>query len=130
MCIRDSATTTGANDLWTGRLIIRQGTWKTLASDGLPYNVPAADGLKAAQVTLDGGTWQIGATMNVTNGRRGITVDAGGGTIDTQDFDLTWTGPLAGSVTTSNLNKIGTGKLRLNTSVTLASYAGVFNVNA
>jgi autotransporter-associated beta strand protein len=120
----------GFNTLWTGNLILKQGTWKIIGSDGLPYNVPAADGLKPAQITFDGGTWQMGTTLNITNFRRGITVNAGGGTIDTQGFDLTWAGPLAGSVATSNLNKAGAGKLTLKTSATLASYAGIFNVNA
>jgi autotransporter-associated beta strand protein len=127
-----SAPTGGANTLWTGRLILKQGIWKIIASDGLPYNVPLADGLKADQVTLDGGTWQAGTTLNITNGRRGITVAAGGGTIDTQGFGFTWAGPLAGSVTSANLNKIGTGLLRFNSSAANgpATFAGNLNINA
>ena len=37
----------------------------------------------------------MGATMNITNSRRGITVTSSGGTIDTQGFNLTWAGPMA-----------------------------------
>jgi fibronectin-binding autotransporter adhesin len=125
-----SATTGGTNDVWKGSLIIKEGTWKIVATDGLPYNPPSADGLQAAQVTLDGGTWQIGANVSATNGRRGITVAAGGGTIDTQAFNLTWQGPLAGNITAANLSKIGSGQLQLNTSgVAASSYAGSFNIN-
>src|SRR6185503_11550513 len=95
-----AATSGGANTTWKGRLIIKEGIWKIVASDGLPYNVPAADGLQAEQVTLDGGTWQIAATRSITNANRGITVTANGGTIDTPGIDLTWAGPLAGTTTT------------------------------
>jgi autotransporter-associated beta strand protein len=124
-----AATTGGANTTWTGRLIIREGTWKIVASDGLPYNVPHADGLKADQVTLDGGTWQMGNTINVTNGRRGITVTSNGGTIDTQGFNFTWAGPMAGSSTTAVLNKIGAGTLRFTGANSASTYKGVVNVN-
>ncbi|MEX0612224.1 MAG: autotransporter-associated beta strand repeat-containing protein, partial [Pirellulales bacterium] len=126
-----AAPSGGANVNWKGRLIIKEGTWKIVATDGLPYNVVAADPLQPAQVTLDGGTWQIGATMNVTNGKRGVTITAGGGTIDTQGFNLTWAGPWAGSVTSAMLNKIGSGTLRLNSHATFGpgTYAGNLNVN-
>ena len=123
-----AATTGGANVSWSGRLIIKEGTWKIVASDGLPYNVPVAAGLKADQVTLDGGTWQIGAAINVTNALRGITVAAGGGTIDTP-FNLTWAGPLAGNSPGASLNKTGGGTLTLKSSATAASYSGIVNVN-
>jgi autotransporter-associated beta strand protein len=68
--------------------------------------------------------------MNVTNGRRGVTITAGGGTVDTQGFNLTWTGPWAGSATTAVLNKIGSGTLRLNSNPNgPGTYAGNLNVN-
>jgi autotransporter-associated beta strand protein len=125
-----AATTGGANANWKGRLIIKEGTWKIIASDGLPYNVPTADGLQPEQVTLDGGTWQVGTSINVTNGRRGVTIAAGGGTVDTQSFNFTWAGPWAGSVTTAVLNKIGTGTLRLNSNPNgPGTFAGILNVN-
>src|SRR5436190_6730706 len=125
-----AATTGGANVSWTGKLILKEGIWKIVATDGLPYNAPSGDPLQPAQVTLDGGTWQIGANVSATNARRGVTVAAGGGTIDTQGFSLTWPGPMAGSVTTAVLNKIGSGTLRLNSGVLgPATYAGTLNVN-
>jgi autotransporter-associated beta strand protein len=126
-----AATTGGANVSWTGRLIIKEGTWKIVATDGLPYNAPNDDPLQPGQITLDGGTWQIGATISASNARRGVTVAAGGGTIDTQAFNLTWAGPLAGNVNTAALNKIGSGLLRLNSTAVFgpATYAGILNVN-
>ncbi len=126
-----AATSGGANASWTGRLIIKQGTWKIVASDGLPYNVGSADPLRPDQVTLDGGTWLIGANISVTNARRGVTVAAGGGTVDTQAFSFTWAGPWAGNVSSAVLNKIGGGTLRLNSTTSFgpATYAGILNVN-
>jgi autotransporter-associated beta strand protein len=124
-----SATSTGANTLWTGRLIIKEGTWKIVGSDGLPYNVPAGDGLQPGHITLDGGTWQIGATIGVTNGRRGVTVTGNGGTIDTQSFNLTWAGPMAGSNTNAVFNKIGTGILRFTGTNSASTYNGIVNIN-
>jgi autotransporter-associated beta strand protein len=123
--------TAGFNSNWKGRLIIKEGTWKIVGSDGLPYNIPTQDGLKPDQVTLDGGTWQIGATISVTNGRRGVTIASGGGTIDTQNFNFTWAGPWAGSDPNAVLNKIGNGILRLNSNATHGpgTYAGIVNVN-
>lgn len=121
-----AATTGGANTTWTGNLIIKQGTWEIRASDGLPFN--ALDGLHPAQVTLDGGTWQIAATINVTNGNRGLTIGAGGGTIDTMSNTFTWSGPATGPVG-STLNKIGSGSLRLRSAAFAGSYAGTLNVN-
>ena len=124
-----AATSGGLNTTWKGKLIIKQGTWKIVASDGLPYNVPSADGLQAGQVTLDGGTWQIGATKSITNALRGITIAAGGGTIDTLGFNLTWAGPVAGASTTATLTKIGSGTLQFNSSANPGTYAGNFNIN-
>jgi autotransporter-associated beta strand protein len=124
-----AATTGGVNNVWTGNLIIKQGVWKIVATDGLPIN-PTTGGLRAAQVTLDGGTWQIGANVTATQSNRGITIAAGGGSIDTQGFTLTWPGPVAGTVSTSTLNKIGTGTLRLNSSVVASNYVGNVNVAA
>lgn len=127
-----AATSGGLNTTWSGNLIIKDGTWKIVATDGLPYNVPNQDGLRAGQVTLDGGTWQIGATINATSARRGVTITSNGGTIDTQGFNLTWAGPWAGSSTSAVLTKIGAGKLQLNSTATYGpgTYAGTLNVNA
>jgi autotransporter-associated beta strand protein len=123
-----AATTGGANTTWKGRLILKEGTWKIVASDGLPYNVPLADGLQADQVTLDGGTWQIGGNLGVTSARRGITV-LSGGTIDTQGFNFGWAGPMAGSNVNAVLNKVGSGMLRFTGVGPASSYNGIVNIN-
>jgi autotransporter-associated beta strand protein len=125
-----AATTGGANTTWKGKLILKEGVWKIVASDGLPYNVPAADGVQLAQVTFDSGTLQIGATMNVTNGRRGMTVAAGGGTIDTQANNFTWAGPLNSTSSAVVWNKTGSGQLQFNTPATVSgNFSGTLNVN-
>ena len=62
-----AATSGGLNTTWKGSLIIQQGTWKIVATDGLPFNPTLADGLQAAQITLDGGTWQADANINATS---------------------------------------------------------------
>lgn len=124
---------TAANQLnadWKGNLIIKEGTWKINERGGLPYNA-ANDGVyRPGQITLDGGTWQIAANISVTSGLRGITIAAGGGTIDTQNFNLVWQGPMIGDAT-GTVNKIGSGLLRLNsTAVAPATFGGNLNVNA
>jgi autotransporter-associated beta strand protein len=123
-----SATSGGLNTLWTGNLILKQGTWKVVATDGLPVN-PTTGGLRAAQITLDGGSWQFGASLFASQTNRGITVNAGGGIIDTQSFNVTWAGPIAGSVPTATLTKIGAGLLRLNSTTYASSYVGNVQVN-
>src|SRR5439155_7028298 len=126
-----AATTGGLNTTWKGRLILKEGIWKIVATDGLPYNVTNADGLQAGQVTFDGGTLQVGATINAINVNRGWTVAAGGGTIDTQSFGLSWAGAIYGAVATTTLAKIGSGNLRLNTNAANPStFPGTLNVAA
>src|SRR4029079_19203972 len=72
----------------------------------------------------------VGRTISVTNGRRRITIDEEGGTIDTQGFSFTWAGPMAGTTTTSVLNKIGSGLLRFTGVNSPSTYNGIVNVNA
>jgi autotransporter-associated beta strand protein/T5SS/PEP-CTERM-associated repeat protein len=123
-----AAATDDANTTWKKRLIIKQGTWKIVATDGLPYSPPTSDGLQADQLTLDGGTWQIAADITSNNPRRGITVAAGGGTIDIGANSLDWAGPLAGSATSATLTKIGSGALTFNSNYA-STYAGNFSIN-
>jgi len=123
------ATSGGLNTLWTGNLIIRQGTLKILATDGLPIN-PSTGGLRPAQVTLDGGTWQFGAGLFASQSNRGITVTSNGGTIDTQSFNVTWAGPIAGASPSAILTKNGSGTLRFNSSSYPGAYTGHLLVNA
>lgn len=124
-------TPTGAlNNDWKGNLILKQGTWKTSERGGLPYNANTDSVYHPAQVTFDGGTWQITQSFSVTSNYRGITIAAGGGTIDTQSFNLLWGGPVIGSVSSAVWNKIGSGQLTLNTSTASpGTYAGTLNVN-
>ncbi len=117
------------NTGWSGNLILKEGTWKITERGGLPFNPPtgATDPVYPGQITFDGGTLQIaGSIPTVTNGRRGITVNAGGGTFDTQEFTFSWFGPLAGNVTSAVLTKIGSGTLQFNTNSVPAppTYAG------
>jgi autotransporter-associated beta strand protein len=119
------------NTGWSGNLILKEGIWKITERGGLPFNTPSTEPVSAEQITFDGGTLQIGGPIpNVTNGRRGITVAAGGGTIDTQGFTFNWAGPLAGGVTSAVLTKIGSGTLQFNTNFVPApaTYAGKLSV--
>jgi autotransporter-associated beta strand protein len=77
-------------------------------------------------VTLDGGTFQIGATpLSFVNT---FAINSAGGTIDTQASTLTLSGPIGnGDGTTGALNKIGNGTLFLSGT---ESYAGPTNVNS
>ena len=115
---------------WSGNLILKEGTWKITERGGLPFNPPTSGPLVSGQITFDGGTLQIaGSIPTVTNGRRGITVAAGGGTIDTQ-FNFSWFGPLAGDVPSAVLTKTGSAALQFNTNFVPApsTYAGNLNV--
>jgi len=123
-----ATTTDDTNANWKKRLIIKEGTWRIVSTDGLPYSPPTSDGLQADQVTLDGGTWQIAGDITASNPRRGITVAAGGGTIDTQANSLNWAGPLASTTSAATLTKIGSGALTFNSNFASA-YAGTININ-
>src|SRR5205814_7041160 len=118
------------NHNWKGNLIIKEGTWKITERGGLPYNTNDDLVYRSGQVTFDGGTLQIGATISVSSLQRGITIAAGGGTFDTQGFAFSWGGPVIGSSATANFNKIGSGSLTFNTSSAAATnYAGNFNIS-
>jgi fibronectin-binding autotransporter adhesin len=112
-----------ANTLWTGRLIIKEGTWKIDNVSGLPYDIPAADGVKSDQIILDGGTLTRGSSaVNITNVRRGITVAAGGGTIS---GGVTWAGPVTSNVPNAVLNLNG---VTLKSSAVPSTFQGTVNV--
>jgi autotransporter-associated beta strand protein len=113
--------TGGAGNTWTGNLIIKQGIFKTYNEGGLQA-APAA--VQAGAVTLDGGTFQINSSFGPTHVNRGMTMAAGGGTIDTQNYNLTWGGPVAGA---GSLTKIGSGILRFQGTGT---NTGAININA
>ena len=90
----------GANT-YTGGTAINGGTLQ-VSSDG---NLGAA----AGGLSIDGGTLRLGASFNL-NGGRAITLNAGGGTVDTQGFQTTVSQGITGA---GALTKTGTGTLVL-----------------
>jgi autotransporter-associated beta strand protein len=121
------------NNSWTGNLILKEGTWKITERGGIPYNANNDQVYRPGQVSFDGGTLQIAATISVSSNYRGITIAAGGGTFDTQGFNFTWGGPVIGTATTANFNKMGSGQLQFNTATVAGTgpgtYAGILNIN-
>ncbi len=121
------------NNSWTGNLVLKEGTWKITERGGIPYNANNDAVYRPGQITFDGGTLQITATMTVTSNYRGITISGGGGTFDTQSSNFTWGGPVIGSVASASFNKIGSGQLQFNTATAAGTgpgtYAGIFNIN-
>ncbi len=105
-------TLTG-NNTYTARLYIAQGT--------VNVNSDAALGSGSSYLTLNGGTLQYGAAFNSA---RNVTLNASGGTIDTNGFNSALSGVLSG---TGALNKLGTGTLILTGTNT---YAGGTTVSA
>ena len=90
----------GANT-YTGGTAINGGTLQ-VSSDG---NLGAA----AGGLSIDGGTLRLGASFNINAGRA-ITLNAGGGTVDTQGFQTTVSQGITGA---GALTKTGTGTLVL-----------------
>jgi outer membrane autotransporter protein len=80
-------------------------------------------GAPSGGLTLAGGTLQFGSAFNLAN-LRAITLNAGGGTIDTNSFTTTISQGIAGS---GGLNKTGTGTLVLSGSNT---YTGGTTITA
>jgi autotransporter-associated beta strand protein len=87
-------------------------------------NVSADNNLGAATgaLTFNGGTLQFGASFNLAN-TRAITLNAGGGTFDTNGFDTTISQVIGGA---GGLTKIGNGTLTLDG---LNAYGGATNIN-
>ncbi|HEV2502817.1 MAG TPA: autotransporter outer membrane beta-barrel domain-containing protein [Mesorhizobium sp.] len=104
----------GANT-YTGGTAINGGTLQ-VSSDG---NLGAA----AGGLSIDGGTLRLGASFNLNAGRA-ITLNAGGGTVDTQGFQTTVSQGITGA---GALTKTGTGTLVLSGANT---YGGGTTINA
>jgi autotransporter-associated beta strand protein len=104
---------TGANT-YSGSTIISGGTL-AIGSDGALGNVNNG-------VTFDSGTLQLLGTFNLAN-TRAITLDAGGGTIDTNSFNTTISQVIGGQ---GGLTKTGAGTLTLSGTNT---YAGTTTVS-
>lgn len=95
--------------------ILREGTVRT--------NVAGA--LGNAEITLDGGTLQAGATMTLSN--RGIFMNAAGGTIDTNGYNLTLNGAIRDSGGSGQLTKTGAGTFLLRE---VSTYRGPTRISA
>lgn len=105
---------------YTGKTYI-QGGILTAAADGSLGVLPGST--QADNITLNGGTlrWGTAFTLSTT---RGITLGAAGGALDTQAFNTTYAGIIAGS---GSLTKNGTGALTLTGNNT---YTGITTVSA
>ena len=113
-------TLSGANT-YTGTTTISGGILSISADNNLGT---APTSVTANELTLDGGTLQTTANMTL-NGNRGITLGAGGGTLDqTAGTTLTYAGIIAGS---GALTKTDSGTLILSGANT---YTGATAINA
>ncbi len=102
------ANATSAVTPWT----INQGTLAISADNNL--------GAASGSLIFNGGALKFLASLT-TN--RGITLNAGGGSFDTNGYNASLSGPIGG---TGGLNKIGPGILTLTAT---SSYLGATNVN-
>ncbi|MCA0248161.1 MAG: autotransporter-associated beta strand repeat-containing protein [Proteobacteria bacterium] len=105
-------TFTGANT-YSGGTTVSGGATLAIGSDGA---------LGTGGLTLGGGTLKYLASFNLSNARA-LTLDAGGGTFDTNGFDTTITQAIGG---TGGLTKTGAGTLTL---VGANSYTGATSIN-
>jgi autotransporter-associated beta strand protein len=101
---------TGANT-YTGGTVLNSGV----------LNINADGALGLGGVTFNGGTLQIGSDVAMS---RSLTLNAGGGIIDTQGANLSLSGIIDGA---GALTKIGTGILTLSRN---NIYGGATSVNA
>ncbi|WP_050028109.1 autotransporter-associated beta strand repeat-containing protein [Verrucomicrobium sp. BvORR034] len=110
----------GTSNTYSGKTYI-QGGILTAAADGSLGLLPGST--QADNITLNGGTLRWGAAFTL-NAARGVTLGAAGGTLDTQAFNTTYSGVIAGS---GPLTKSGTGALTLTGNNT---YTGITTVSA
>src|SRR5258708_2861337 len=94
-------------------------SWSCATAAALPAQLWA--GAAAGGLTFNGGTLQYGAGFSSA---RGVTLNAGGGTFDTQANNATLSGAISG---TGGLTKAGTGTLILSGANT---YLGGTTINA
>ena len=107
--------TLGGNNGYTGGTAINSGTVSVSADNNL--------GNAARALAFGGGTLQLGASFNLSSTRT-ITLNAGGGGIDTNGFSTTISQAIGG---TGALSKTGTGTLTLGGN---NGYAGGTTVSA
>ena len=109
------APTAAGGNTYSGGTLIDGGTLAAGADNAL--------GASTGGVTFDGGTLQLAQSFDLAD-TRAITLNAGGGTIDTQSFSSTLTQPVTGA---GGLTKLGSGSLVLNG---VNTYGGATNVTA
>lgn len=102
---------TGTASTYTGGTVLNAGVLR-ISGDRSLGNVPAD--VSASHLTFNGGTLQLAASFNL-DASRGITLLAGGGTLDTAGSDSTYSGAITG---TGVFIKAGTGTLTLDTANT------------
>ncbi|WP_245288127.1 autotransporter domain-containing protein [Bradyrhizobium sp. Ec3.3] len=103
---------TGVNS-YSGGTAVNGGTLAVASDSSL--------GAASGGLSLDGGTLQFLAGFSTA---RTVTLNAGGGTFDTNGFNATLDGPIGGA---GGLTKIGSGTLVL---AGISSYSGATTVNA
>ncbi|MGC3992464.1 MAG: autotransporter-associated beta strand repeat-containing protein [Chthoniobacteraceae bacterium] len=117
--ISGAGTTTLSNaNTYTGKTYVNVGT--VMAGADTSFGV-APSSVTADQLNLNGGTIKLAGAFNFAT-NRGITLGNNGGTIDTNGFDSTYAGVIAGGVTGTTsantsygfgLTKNGSGTLTL-----------------
>lgn len=107
---------------YSGSTVINGGTVR-ISGDGSLGATPGT--FSASNIVFNGGTLQWGgaATFDLSS-NRGITLQVGGGTLDTQTFNTTYGGVISG---TGGLTKMGSGILTLTQA---NSYTGLTLVSA
>lgn len=105
---------------YTGKTYIQGGILTAAADGSLGFQPGTA---QADNITLNGGTLRWGTAFTLSS-TRGITLGAAGGALDTQAFNTTYAGIIAG---TGSLTKNGTGALTLTGNNT---YTGITTVSA
>lgn len=112
------AGASGSN--YSGGLIVNGGMVRASADGAFGAAPGAAD---EDNITLNGGGLQLGAAFTI-HASRGITLLTGGGTLDTQGFNTTYSGVISGG---GSLTKLGAGTLTLGAAST---FDGVLNLDA
>lgn len=111
---------------YTGGTTVTSGILRITSDRGLG----AVPGSASTSLTLNAGTLQWGNTFNL-NSKRGISLGASGGTINTNGFNGTIAGVISGS---GSLTKSGTGTLTLTGTNTYTGgtvfNAGIINVSS
>ncbi|MFT3787373.1 MAG: autotransporter-associated beta strand repeat-containing protein [Tepidisphaeraceae bacterium] len=128
-----------AANTYTGKTYLNNGVLQIVAEGSLGPTPAAA---VTDQIRFNGGTLTLDAAIDLS-ANRGITIDAGGGTIDTNGFNSTYGGIIATGFAPGDFTKAGTGNLTLtgvnsNTlgynvkggSLTVTGGANVINDNA